>query len=384
MRSRVRNTLSIVATISLLAVVVRWYRGLDAGNLSDSSPISTVTKSLYVAERVCAECHSDQANDYRASGHANTFQLTAESDVARWLAGQTFNDPERPYAYEYHFDEASGLSVSIPKQFGDDHFQLPYLLGSGQNAITFLSLNPDRLGDTIGIEHRVSLYSNKDDPNQHSWDLDLTPGHRAHRPTQEVEHFGKLLRGDKLTSCVGCHTTQGKIVRQQIENLSPHVGCQNCHGPAGEHVTAMKNDTEDAYTGLTQQSAREEVEMCGRCHRLAHSESSADVSPNDIRIVRFQSVGLLQSRCFSESEGRLRCTTCHDPHQAVSRDAAHYVERCLSCHGEPNPTRCPVSPKTNCIQCHMPAIDIHRGIKFHDHWIRVRADRSDATQAGDE
>lgn len=365
----------------LMAILVWWSRGKNSDNPLDSSPEPAGANGPYVAERVCAECHSDQAEAYQSSGHANTFHVTADSEAARWLAGQTFNDPERSYSYEYHFDEATGLSVSIPEQLGDDRFQLPYALGSGQNALTFLSLAPDRLGDTTGIEHRVSLYRNNS-----GWDLDLTPGHRLHVPLQDVEHFGKVLRGDKLTSCVRCHTTQGEVVRQQIENLTPHVGCQSCHGPGRDHVTAVESDRQGGYSDFIQQSAREEVEMCGRCHRLAHSESGAEVSPNDIRLVRFQSVGLLQSRCFTESAGRLRCTTCHDPHDAVSRDAVHYVNRCLHCHGEPDSKRCPVSPSTNCIQCHMPAIDIHRGVTFHDHWIRVRSDLGDttSTQAGDE
>jgi hypothetical protein len=24
------------------------------------------------------------------------------------------------------------------------------------------------------------------------------------------------------------------------------------------------------------------------------------------------------------------------------------------------------------VRCHMPPVEIHRGIEFHDHWIRVR------------
>ncbi len=359
----------MIATIGLIVVFVWWFRGLNARNLPNPIPAAPVAQSPYVAEQVCAECHADQAKDYQSSGHSNTFHEAAESEIARWLNGQTFDDPERPYAYEYHFDEATGLWVSIPKQFGDDRFRLPYILGSGHNALTFLSLVTDRLGDTTGVEHRVSLYRSDD-----GWELDLTPGHRSQVPLQEVEHFGKVLRGDKLTSCVNCHTTQGEIVRLQIENLSPHVGCQGCHGPGREHVAAMENGAKDGYAGFTEQSAQAEVELCGRCHRLAHAEEGVEVSPHDIRNVRFQSVGLLQTRCFKESDGRLRCSTCHDPHRTVSRDAVHYVDRCLTCHGAPDSTPCPVSPQANCIECHMPAFDIHRGIKFHDHWIRVRAD----------
>lgn len=377
MRNRLWATASILAAVCLLAAFAWWYR-VNVGNKSDSSLTSTVAKSPHVAEHVCTECHSEEATDHQSSGHADTFHTTVESEAARWLNNRTFDDPERPYSYAYHFDEETGLSVSIPKQFGTESFPLPYVLGSGHNALTFLSLVPDRLGDTIGVEHRVSLYRNDD-----GWDLDLTPGQRTHLPQQEVEHFGKVMRGDKLTSCVACHTTEGEIFRQRIEDLNPHVGCQNCHGPGREHVTAVENDTQDGYIGFTEQSAREEVDMCGRCHRSAHMDANEKESPNDIRIVRFQSVGLVQSRCFTASDGRLRCTTCHDPHKTVSRDAIHYVDRCLDCHRKPDAASCPVSPRTNCIQCHMPAIDVHRGIEFHDHWIRVRSDVPEATSTKD-
>lgn len=381
MRNRLCYALAIIATIGLIAGLVLWFRGMNAGNLPISLPAARVAQNPYVAEQICGNCHADQARDYQSSGHSDTFQVTAESEIARWLGGQTFEDPERRYTYEYHYDEATGLWVTIPAMFGENRFRIPYILGSGHNALTFLTLAPDRLGDTTGIEHRVSLYRSGD-----GWELDLTPGHRLQVPQQEIEYFGKVMRGDKLTSCVGCHTVQGDIVKQQIENLAPHVGCQSCHGPGRDHVAAMEYGTQDGYAGFTKQSAQAEVELCGRCHRLAHAEEGVEVSPHDIRNVRFQSVGLLQTRCFVESDGRLRCTTCHDPHQTVSRDTAHYVDRCLKCHDAPDSTRCPVSPKANCIECHMPAIDIHRGIKFHDHWIRVRSDLGDATlkRAGNE
>ncbi len=365
--------LSLFAVVIGLSIAFAWMYAIKDAKPSSGTIAST---SEIIDEATCAECHSEQVDDYRSSGHSSTFYLTKESDIARWLDGQTFHDPDRPYSYSYHFDEETGLSVSIPKQFGDERLQLPYLLGSGNNAITFLSLVPDRLGDTIGIEHRVTLYAKDGDSNEDGWDLDLTPGQQRHLPQRQVEHFGMVMRGDKLTQCIGCHTTKARISRQQIEELHAHVGCQSCHGPGNKHVAAMTNDTADSYAGFSQQSAQAEVDMCGRCHRRAHSDASETESPNDIRIVRFQSVGLARSRCFTQSEGQLRCTTCHDPHKTVSRDKMHYVKQCMNCHVAGKTTSCPVSPQANCVECHMPPIDVHRGIEFHDHWIRVRASTS--------
>jgi hypothetical protein len=324
---------------------------------------------LYVDELVCADCHADQATGYQTTGHADTFRLSQNWDVARQLDGQVVKDPEREYSYNYHYNEENGLTVSLPEQFGEDRFPLTYAFGSGHNAITFLSLIPNRLGDTVGIEHRISLYR-----GEAGWEYDLTPSHAGVAAGQDVEHFGNVIRGDKLEQCVGCHTMRAEITGDRLTKLSPNVGCQSCHGPGREHVIAMESGGRGGYAGFTQQTALEEIQMCGRCHRFSPSDSPEEISPDNIRIVRFQSVGLVQSQCYKQNSDRLKCTTCHSPHQAVSRDASHYVARCLNCHSGARSTTCPVSPRENCIQCHMPAIDVHRGIKFHDHWIRVRND----------
>jgi Cytochrome c554 and c-prime len=369
MLRRRRIIVLLAITVCVVASLVYVVGVNDSSSPSPSVSLTNAVKSPYVEEAACTECHEEQAEDYQTSGHATTFFLTAQSDVAKWLDGRSIDDPERPYAYQYHFDKETGLSVSIPRQFGEDRFQLPYALGSGHNAVTFLALIPDRFGDTIGIEHRLSMFAAKD-----GWEADITPGQRTKIPRQDVEHFGAVMRGDTLSNCVGCHVTESEFVKQRIEGLQPHVGCQSCHGPGREHVTAIEEGTDDKFIGFTEQSAREEVEVCGNCHRLGHSDPEVELSPDNIHHVRFQSVGLLQSRCFTESGEQLSCTTCHDPHRTVSRNKQHYVDQCLKCHGEAESIQCAVSPRTNCIQCHMPPIDIHRGITFHDHWIRVRTD----------
>jgi len=333
---------------------------------------STGQRSQFMDDAQCAECHPGRADSHHQSGHADTFRASRDSEAARSLDGKRFVDPERQMTYQYHVDDDGVLSVSVPEQLGDERFPLDYLLGSGHNAISFLSLIPDRLGDTVGIEHRITLY--RDDTD---WELDLTPGHTGAIADQPIELFGKVVRGDTLTSCVGCHTVTAEISGHQLVDVRPNVGCQSCHGPGGEHATAMREGTssvtERGYAELTRQTAEEEIALCGRCHRLPSDTPTANASPDIIRNVRFQPAGLIQSPCYIGSQD-LRCSTCHDPHEPVSRDTSHYVRRCLDCHGDSSAAHCPVSPRDNCIGCHMPAIDVHRGIEFHDHWIRVRRD----------
>jgi len=369
MNRRTWIVVSVAAVVCWIGLAF-WWRGLpsvDTSSRGSRDAAALGGEGLYVAELMCADCHAEQAEGHQRTGHANTFRLTKDSPIARQLGGTVFQDPERGYAYHYHLGD-QGLSVAIPELLGEDRFPLTYELGSGHNAVTFLSLLPDRLGDTVGVEHRVSLYR-----GEGGWELDLTPGHQRSVAAQEVEGFGKLIRGDTLTRCIGCHTISAELGRQELQGLRPHVGCQSCHGPGREHVIAMESGGRGGYSGFTEMSAMQEMELCGRCHRLPEDEPHDRLSPNIIENVRFQPAGLLQSRCFTKS-GTLKCTTCHDPHQPVSRDQAYYEQRCLDCHRPPK-TACPVSPSDNCISCHMPAIDVHRGIKFHDHWIRVRRDQ---------
>ena len=369
MPNRPKTALLFVTIAVCVALGAYWFSHfMDRGDFRRSLRRGALTAGtgLYVDDHV-AECHATQASGFQKTGHAKTFRRAIEAEVSQALDGRTFADPERGYEYRYHFEKQVGLSVSIPQKFGEDRFPLTYALGSGHNAVTFLTLIPDRLGDTVGIEHRVSLY-----PGSQGWDLDLTPGQASTTPRQDVEQHGKVIQGDLLTQCIGCHTTSAEITRQEIVNLRPNVGCQNCHGPGREHVIAIEQGQSGNYTGFTKQSASAEIALCGRCHRLPNSDANVKLEPDNIHIVRFQSVGLLQSECFQRGGKSLKCSTCHDPHQPVSHDAMHYVGQCLSCHGKSETKHCPISPRTGCIPCHMPSIDIHRGIRFHDHWIRVR------------
>jgi len=92
-------------------------------------------------------------------------------------------------------------------------------------------------------------------------------------------------------------------------------------------------------------------------------------------LARFQPVGLLRSQCFIESEGALRCTTCHNPHQTISdMSETEHIANCIECHQPEKSAHvsCPVSTTEGCIQCHMPKYDFESlGTGFHDHWIRV-------------
>jgi predicted CXXCH cytochrome family protein len=283
-----------------------------------------------------------------------------------------FEDPVRGTKFFYHFGN-DGLSVTVPSVFGDDHFPLTYAIGSGTHGMTFLSLIPHDEGQTIGVEHRATFFRSKEA-------LGITPGQRGlPPPTQEVEHFGKIVAGRTLDKCVQCHTTSGRIVREQIVGLEAHVGCERCHGPGHEHVQALEENREDHRMRVEDRwpAAHDEIRTCGQCHRLPNMLKETELKRESVALVRLQPVGLLQSACYRKSEGRLRCTTCHNPHKSASKNSKHYERICLDCHSQPNSTNCPINAQTNCLECHMPGIVLSSSI-FHDHWIRVRNDADPA------
>ncbi|SPE43036.1 Tetratricopeptide TPR_2 repeat protein (fragment) [Candidatus Sulfopaludibacter sp. SbA3] len=91
---------------------------------------------------------------------------------------------------------------------------------------------------------------------------------------------------------------------------------------------------------------------------LADFRLSFDMAPGKNAGFEVADAGyrLRQSACFLKSAGRLRCTTCHDPHDIPRGEsaAAHYNAACQSCHKVLAPARVEHAAGANCVACHMP------------------------------
>jgi len=320
----------------------------------------------YLGWEQCATCHAQIAQDYANSGHARTFLTVAGSDTARELNGQSFFDPERQLRYHYFTDEF-GLGAVIEGQTQPEPFPLQFLLGSNEHAQTFLTLIPQADGQTAGLEHRVSRIAG-------NWAL--TPNHTGHVATEPVQAFGKVKSPETTSRCIGCHTTWHEIDGLELRHLLPNVQCEACHGPGAKHVElVMQGARESGIESLratSVQTALAQIERCGVCHRLAEDLPPGQLAGPSRLTVRFQPVGLMRSRCYLESRGNLACSRCHNPHAAARTQTVQAIQACRACHSQaPQQQVCPVSPQADCIRCHMPPVEVHPGITFHDHWIRV-------------
>lgn len=335
-----------------------------------ASIANTAAAAVYVGKQVCGECHQENYQAHAKHGHAGTFFDVSQTELPDIFASQSIDGGESFGVYQYALGSNHSLNVQVQGADQDAVLPLQYALGSGHNAQTFLTLFLSEDGSTRGLEHRISCYHG-------GTQLGLTVGHLKKSVDTPMEIYGDEIEPSTLQRCIYCHTTTAQVRSGAITNLVANVNCEKCHGPGSEHVRlARESPTPPPYSvGQATWDSESELQLCGDCHRLPRSLSKKELREYPNTLTRFQPVGMLMSNCYLKSNRQLRCTTCHDPHGSVHQlDEVQKIEACRDCHGESNPGHvpCPVNNQSGCIECHMPAIDQSQGIKFHDHWIRVR------------
>lgn len=334
-------------------------------------PAASAVKTGWADESSCINCH-DQAEEFDSTGHART--LAAASDEISWSALKQLGESAIGKAEQISIARTpTGRVLAQRILDGDTKTRLPldWCFGSGAHAHTWVSTLTDGLGQTDLLEFRWTWY-------QHSQDFGLTPGQPDQCGAGHLPQFGLQFDGARAWRCFACHATRLPTEAGNLSFDQMHAGvtCQNCHGPRQAHVASdgFYRDPIWEFTDRDQQVAR-----CAECHREAAEKEPEQIRPGNPDIARFQPIGLSQSKCFLESD--MSCTTCHDVHRPSHSQSPRRIAQCTQCHDANvnHQTTCSAGMMDRCIDCHMPALDTGRGLKFVDHWIRI-PDASDGQE----
>jgi hypothetical protein len=223
--------------------------------------------------------------------------------------------------------------------------------GSGLQAVTPVS----RVAAEVYKEHGLSKYTRTKREA-------LTPGHKSPEGVQ----YQLYSPGAEILKCFQCHST-GPVSVTEKDGIQPFelgVRCESCHGPGGDHAKAPSKWNVGQPKMLNGGGVNE---LCGACHRQP-PKPGEDTNWMDPWNARHQPLSFSQSECFRQSQGKLSCFTCHDPHGAKPAR----TEACADCHKSPRHVR-PVARTQTCVSCHMPLVKPSPDLQFANHWIGIYA-----------
>jgi hypothetical protein len=267
------------------------------------------------------------------------------------------------------------------KEVFRDTEHVEWLIGAGANGIGALIRRGDRL-----FEAPLSYYAKTS-----TWEL--SPGY---------ENADRGFSRPIDARCIVCHSGRpnpvmnaaGQFRIPPFDELA--IGCENCHGPGGDHVHEMrvtKSTTDSLHPSIVNPGKLSPWladNICMSCHQtgdarvlqpgktfrdfrpgqpldetlaLLMAPPTRESPPRSDLIQHFFSMTL--SKCYRSNGPKLSCITCHNPHVQPSRDEApsYYRDKCFICHTEasctaPLAARQRTSPSDNCVGCHMPKRDV--------------------------
>jgi tetratricopeptide (TPR) repeat protein len=326
----------------------------------------------YVDPALCRKCHTANYDSYRRTGMARTFSsATGVSPLAGFLhmgsrrSYRTVNRSDGVYLQRADIGGGNLLEKRID-----------FAIGSGAHSRTYVH----RAAGGRLIELPVSWYAEQGG----RWAM--SPGYD--RP----DHSD--FRREVTESCLFCHNGYPS---EANAGLASGIDCQRCHGPGGDHV-----ERGGPILNPAKLPPERRMEICLQCHLESASRTLPDavrrfgqstfsyrpseplaawqlyfdfVRPaDDDRItVNNSAYGLMRSKCFQSSGGRLTCMSCHDPHRADS--AADSTAACRGCHASAH------TPSTGrCASCHMPKRRTEDAVHVvvTDHLIRSRPGKDDS------
>lgn len=334
----------------------------------------------YVGDAKCNTCHEATCKSYHAHPMGRSADFVNHNPIEKYHPSGITSFDAGPYTLSVErtaTDVKHRIHLREPAQVPVADLVLPVqiAIGSGTRGRSYLSVE-----DGWAWQTPVSWFG----PEQ-KWDI--SPGFRiAATPRRAI-----------VPNCLFCHVDSVEPVAGTLnryrEPLVPRqaaIGCERCHGPGELHVAERADDPRPRLPDVSIVNPKHlspalQRAVCEQCHLQGQERVtrrgrdvfefrpglpfdefvSVFVRHPDIALAN-KSVGqfeqMEQSRCFIRTDGKLTCTSCHDPHAAptAAEKDAHYRGRCLTCHQKPGETVCSEKPavreakRDSCIACHMP------------------------------
>jgi hypothetical protein len=353
----------------------------------------------YVGDTVCRVCHPTEFASFKRTGMGRSMRpASVGDDLGPSASPVTLQAGVRGVSYRVYaregkvFQSEDMVEAKGREVFSNSH-ELAYSVGSGRHGRSYLIWR----GGSLFVSP-LSYYA-----SEKRWDL--SPGHDTGLYRGFTRPAGEL--------CVHCHSSLQLVSGTSNQFRQPWPGsaaidCERCHGPGQIHVAQRTSaaplaeavDRSIVNPAKLDYSLRDDV--CNQCHLagdarvLRPGARYADFRPGTpldnvvaifsvsaaMKAAGLQSVGhvdqLHVSRCWTATQGRLGCITCHDPHAEPQGESAagFYRERCQSCHASQScklaaARRQETRPPDNCIGCHMPRLPLTNisHTAFTDHRI---------------
>jgi hypothetical protein len=263
--------------------------------LKSEVPSAEMAKIGYVGPAVCATCHLEIYNNYRATAHPFKIRPAEEAHIVGMALPEGYNWNEISYV------------------IGGRRWKARYLDKNGY-IITRTGKNRDVKG-----ENQFNIRTG-------SWS-DYFPGET------------------KPYDCGKCHTTgySSKGNQDGLEGIVgtwalPGITCEECHGPGRDHV-ASRGQGKIIKDGS--------AAACGKCHIRGNKNT---IPAADGFIQHHEQY----NEFLASPHNTMDCVSCHNPHKPL---ASSIIADCAGCHAdaaaEYKGSKMAKVYKT-CEDCHMP------------------------------
>ncbi len=374
--------------------------------------LNTKRDVKYVGQKVCFPCHRSTSRYWNKAEMSRSFELMTDSNVVEiYPQKDAVYDEINDYYYTMYregdkFYQKEYRKGPDDKIIHERTMQAEYAIGSGNNLRMYFY-------DENGMFYQLPLTW-----NSHKRKWDLSPGFREYQNLRFSRYAAK--------KCIFCHNSYMHEDPEAIDRYNkPYeigISCERCHGPAELHLKEENEkdkkliDLPDSIRTIINPknlSINRQMAICMQCHLegkawvLQKENGWFNFRPGQLlstnRSVYYPAITskeaievgdsphrLMLSRCYKESNGKLSCLNCHDPHKSIHTfTRRHYNKVCLSCHASAT-----LPAKGNdhvhnqdddCVSCHMNHTGTRNtlhGVSLTDHWIRIDANKTNIDWSG--